>query len=99
LEHLLHENKLLTEQKRRVDPAIILMALPTLEKEEAIREHLLLLFPHVPAFNSKELLLFFEYLLAHKMTVKPKLPTPKPLADCEGLLVILAELYPKDFLL
>lgn len=75
------------------------MALPTLEKEEAIREHLLLLFPHVNTLNAKELMLFFEYLLAHKMTLRPKVPPPKPLAGSEGLLVILAELYSKDFLI
>jgi hypothetical protein len=33
LEHLLQESKALGEQKRIVDPAIVLMALPTLEKE------------------------------------------------------------------
>lgn len=32
------------------------------------------------------------------MTARPKLPPPKPLTDCESLLVILSELYAKDFL-
>jgi hypothetical protein len=33
------------------------------------------------------------------MAVRPKLPPPKPIVGCEGLLVILGELYPKDFLI
>jgi hypothetical protein len=98
LQHLLQESKLLGEQRRKVDPSIILMALPTLEKPEAVREHLLLLFPHVPALSARELLLFFEYLLAHGMAARPKVPLPRPLGGCEGLLVILGELYSKDFL-
>lgn len=49
--------------------------------------------------NAKELQLFFEYLLAYKLTSKPKIPPPKPLIGCESLLVILAEIYPKDFLI
>lgn len=99
LQHLLQESKTLTEQRRRVDPSIILMALPTLEKPEAVREHLLLLFPHLPALSARELLLFLEYLLAQGMTARPKVPPPKALAGCEGLLVILGELYGKDFLI
>lgn len=55
----MHQSKLMTDQKKKIDPAIILMALPTLQKEQTIREHLLLLFPHLATLNSKELLLFF----------------------------------------
>lgn len=87
------------EKAGRIDPSILLMVLPTLEKEEVIREHLLMLFPYLPMLNAKELLLFYEYLLAYKLTSKPKIPPPKPLIGSEALLVLLAEVYPKDFLI
>ena len=57
-----------------------------------------MLFPCLPMLSPKELQLFLEYLLAYKLASKPKIPPPKPLAGCEALLVLLAELYPKDFL-
>jgi len=55
------------------------MILPTLEKEDAIREHLLMLFPHVPLMKANELLLFYEFVLAYKLKNKPKIPLPKPI--------------------
>lgn len=58
-----------------------------------------MLFPYLPMLNAKELLLFYEYLLAYKLTSKPKIPPPKPLIGSEALLVLLAEVYPKDFLI
>ena len=45
------------------------------------------------------LLLFYEYLLAHKISPPPKLPNPKNINNAESLLVLLGELYPKDQLL
>lgn len=53
LEHLLRDSKQLGEKAGRIDPSILLMVLPTLEKEEVIREHLLMLFPYLPMLNAK----------------------------------------------
>lgn len=74
------------------------MVLPTLEQEETIQQHLVMLFPHLHLLKNKELQLFYEYLLAHKTKEKPKLPPPKSLVGAESLLVLLGEIYPKDLL-
>lgn len=74
------------------------MILPTLEQEATIREHLFALYPYLNALKSKELVLFYEYFLAHPLAVKPKTPRPLTLNGTESLLVLLAEIYPKDSL-
>ena len=71
------------------------MLLPTLESSESVKEHLTMLYPHLNNLNSKELQLFYEYLLANKVEPLPKLPNPKSLNSAESLLIVLAELYPK----
>ena len=40
-----------------------------------------MLYPYLPYLNAQELTLFYEYLLAHRPDVLPKLPPPKPLND------------------